>query len=247
MSNFLDASRFLLPTIKITGYKESTRTGKGKSIALPYLQESLDVKMENCFKTAKTQNDQEQIVGATEKPSGLKVSFVLDDTTYGTPLLAPVLFLNPKSSILPNSVEKQIKKLMQVCYSQDEPGKPNYLTLQSSNMPLLEGASGTFHGVVKNISVKNELVDALGSRVKALVTCEFKFSTQVGKAGKKANKALVTQTALLAAGAGLAAAAAATYGTAAMTGALAKANKMDSIRGDKSGEQVQAPPKDKLT
>ncbi|MCY7296519.1 CIS tube protein [Alteromonas sp. a30] len=243
MSIFLDASRLSLPMLKVTGFEDESRSKKVGSVSLPFLQESLDISLDQCLKTVKAQNDREIIAGTRNKPSTLKVTFVLDDTTFGTPLTAPVMFLNPKSGAFPLSVENQINSLNSICYSSKEANKLNYLTIQSKNMPLSHTAAGTFHCLLKTMKVKNELADAWGDRVKALVECEFKYASKQDKAASSLNPAALTQNLLLVAGAGMAAAAAAAYGTSAMSGALAKSNDMDSIRGDKSGENVKAPPK----
>ncbi|NRD73491.1 hypothetical protein HQQ94_09580 [Shewanella sp. VB17] len=249
MSNFIDASRMSLPVLKITGYADKKQSDKKGSVTLPFSQESLDVSYDACLSSAKVINSEGNSSFSGSKPSSLKVTFILDDTTFGTPFIAPVLFLNPKSGSLPYSVEKQIKKLTQLCKSPDSTtNKPLFLSIQSKNMPFMDTASGTFHGLLTNMRVKNELVDAFGDRIKARVECEFTYAGS-GEAAAKSmgiSPMLMTQNVLLLAGASLAAVAVTKYGSAGKTAKLAKKNDMDSVRKPTPGTQVKMPPASEL-
>lgn len=178
MSNFIDVSRITLPALKITGHPDKARSGVGKgNVTLPFEPESLEVGYDACLSSAKTIGAAGDSRFSSSKAGSLKVTFILDDTTYGTPFLAAGLFLNPVSGTLPYSVENQIKKLTTLCQTPDgTTNKPLFLTIQSKNMPLTDMPSGSFHGLLTKMKVKNELVDTFGSRVKARVECMFKYA-----------------------------------------------------------------------
>lgn len=245
MSSYLDASRLTLPMLKVVGFEDEARSKKVAELSLPFLQESLDVSMEQCLKTVKAQDGKEVITGSRNKPSAMKVSFVLDDITYGTPLAGAALFLMPNSSSLPRSVEKNVKTMNKILYNSKDPNKPNYLTIQSKNMPVFHNAAGTFHCVVQSMKVKNEMVNAWGDRVKALIECEFKYAAKKNKV-KSAKASKATKEVTLDSSKKFMNVAASSYGSSALSGALAKANGLDSIRGDMSGKSIKAPPKPSL-
>ncbi|WP_428241081.1 hypothetical protein [Gynuella sp.] len=242
MSSYLDASRLTLPMLKITGYQDNSRSKKITSVSLPFLQESLNVDQQQSFNVVNAQNNQEVITGTRTAPTGLKVTFVLDDTTFATPIVGSAMFLMPKTGKLPMSVEKQLKTLADICYSSQKKNALNYLTIQSRNMPLINTPAGTFHCVLKSMKVKNELVDIWGDRIKALVECEFQHCAKEDTEAGSASIASLTSNITLDAGTGPALAAAAAYGSVAFAAALAAANGMNSFRGNHNGTSLKAPP-----
>lgn len=237
MAIFSDPTRLLVPTLKITAYTDKEQKEKVGSISLPYDKSSLDVGFKNCVSGRKTvdgANDNTFFNGA--KPSTLKVTFLLDDTTFSN----PIAYLMP-NNFIPGSVDKEIKKLKGLCHSIDDKNKVNYLAISSSGMPLLDSASGVFHGLLTDMKVKNEIVDMLGNRVKAQVTCSFKHA-DINEEGKSAGMPDATMMVAALGALSLAAVAASNYGSIASLAKLAVVNGLDTVRKIKSGKVIKVPP-----
>ncbi|WP_298774535.1 hypothetical protein [uncultured Shewanella sp.] len=242
MSIFSDPTRAFVPVIKITAYKDKAQTKKKGSVTLPYDHESLDVSFENCIIADNSiGGDSGASVFSKTKPSELKVTFVLDDTTFSN----PVAYLMP-NNIIPYSVDSKIKNFKALCHTQNpETNEPHFVAIKSMNMPLLDSPSGVFLGLLTQMKIKNELVDALGNRVKARVECVFKHST-VPEKKKPGVLAKALKVATVVGGGSLVGMAAATYGSAALTAGLAAANGLNSLRKKIPGDAIKLPASDKV-
>ncbi|MCL1123202.1 CIS tube protein [Shewanella surugensis] len=237
MSIFSDPTRAFVPVIKVTGYEDKGQTKKKSSVTLPYDKESLDVSFETCVVSEKSNKGEGDSYFSQSKPSSLKVTFVLDDTTFSNPL-AYVMANN----LIPFSVDKTINKLKELCHTVDNKLQhPPYVSIKSMGMPLMDSASGVFHGLLTEMKVKNELVDSLGNRVKAKVVCTFKHSGLL----TEGNDSGGVGTQMLAAvdGLSLVAMAMANFGTIASVATLAAVNGLNSLRKVDAGDIVEVPGK----
>ena len=236
MSEYLDVSRMDLPKLKITAFAGEERNKKSGSLEVLYDPESLKVERLNEHKKYTSVSGGEVTFDSWQKPSVLKVTLVLDDTTYGTPFVALPLFLAPKNGELPGSVDNMIKQLSQLCDVRDDKGNQPFLTIQSSAVPFLSTPSGSFHGRLISMNITSQLIDSLGGRVKARVDCEFGYSSKSkDKGGPELTKSLA-----MTAGATIASVGAATLGAAAIA-SLATSNSLDSLREDKTGDEITIP------
>lgn len=243
MSTFLSASLNRLPQIEISGFSDEARKKKisgTSSIKLHYLQESLKVESGHCYHTHKSVAGTEIVSSSVSKPKTLKVDFVLDDTNISVfSVIALTKFRIVKTSEFSGSVESQITTFHNICYGEEN---PNFLKINSSNMPLVNSVSGTFNGQIKSVKVKNELVDGKGSQLKALLQCEFIFSDSQETKTKKSPGKSATKKVLMTggkAGLAIAAIAVASFGTAAAAGTIARDNNKDSVREDNKGQSLE--------
>ncbi|WP_086931704.1 hypothetical protein [Agarilytica rhodophyticola] len=173
MSIINDPTRAFLPIMKVTAFSDVQRTKKEGSIYLPYDTSALDSTYTNTL----LEDDPKEGVSGSNRYKGspssdLNINFLLDDTTYSN-LIAYAL----PNMLIPDSVDKLVKKLITLCYTHNSSTKePNYVLLQALNMPLVNSVGGGFKGRLLNMSVKNEIINLLGNRVKAKVECSFKES-----------------------------------------------------------------------
>ena len=174
-ASFIDPTRnsASIPMMKITAFKEAKRFSKKGSLILPYDESSLDITLQNATHTPNTVREESgRIRFINACPTDLKVTFVLDDTTFSN----LIGYAMPRKSI-PGSVDKKIKQFQKLCYTIDSSTKePFYLSIKSLSIPLLDNASGVFDGILGSAQIKTELVDLTGSRVKAKIICTFKHS-----------------------------------------------------------------------
>ncbi len=231
MSLFSDPTRILVPTIKLTKKDKS-------SISLPYDPESLDISFQNCVHEDKSMSASSGAIHfAAEKSSALKVTFILDDTTFSN-LVAYVL---PKSRIS-DSVDNSIKVLQGISNEHEK------VNIQALNMPLMGSPSGSFNGLLTSMKVKTELVDSFGNRVKAKVECSFTHSMTEAERKKSSSGVPMSNSKamLIKVGAKLAAIAFSQLGSVALAAPLAAANGMNSVRKSKPGSTLVVPAADKI-
>lgn len=233
MALFSDPTRALLPRIKITGYKERNQKTKIGDVTLPYDPESLELDVKNCVVNDNAIGDEgKDSHFSRAKPSELGITFLLDDTTFAN----PVAFAMPHN-LIPGSVDKQIKTLQKICGQNTKDNYLPHVAIKSLGMPIVDSPSGVFHGLLTKFNVKNELVDVLGNRVKAKVTCRFKYVDLDNKAAGAA-ATIPTKVMTLPAGASIAGAAALLGGIAGAA-ALGAANGADSVRERKPGSSIK--------
>ncbi len=172
MSLINDPTRILSPLMKLTAYSDPQMTSQVGSVLLPYDVKAMDVSYENVIldnETLSGQNGGNSYKGA--KSSDLSVDFLLDDTTYSN-LIAFALPL----TLIPDSVDNLIKKLIKYCHTPNSELAPNFVMLKPFGMPLMDSPGGGFKGQLLSMKVKTEMVNILGERVKAKVSCTFKES-----------------------------------------------------------------------
>ncbi|MEY8240069.1 MAG: hypothetical protein RPT25_06970 [Cycloclasticus sp.] len=173
MSFINDPTRAFSPLLKLTAFSDAQMTKEVGSLLLPYDATAMDSTYSNIIcdpKTIGAQSGTGTYKGT--KSSDLRVSFLLDDTTYSN-LVAYAL----PAILITDSVDAIVKKLLSYCYSQNETtGEPNYLLLKPYGMPLVDSPGGGFKGRLLTMNIKNEIVSLLGDRVKAKIDCTFKES-----------------------------------------------------------------------
>lgn len=161
------------PMMKIDAYQDPRRKKKVDNIILPFDESSLDITLKNATQTPNTIGEGSgRIRFINACPTDLKVTFVLDDTTFSN-----VVAYGMPRGLIPGSVDKQIKKFQKLCYKiNKKTNEPYYLSIKSLSIPLLDNASQVFNGILRSAQIKTELIDLTGSRVKAKIICEFKHS-----------------------------------------------------------------------
>lgn len=172
MSLFNDPARILLPMMKVEAFEDQDRQASVDSVILPFDAMAMESKFINIV----TDFSAAGVAGFNEfkgSPSpDLDVTFLLDDTTYSN----LVAFALP-GALVPDSVDKLVKKMITLFHtSHVKKGKiePYYLTLKTLSMPLADSAGEGFNGRLSEMTIKNEIVNILGERVKAKVVCKFK-------------------------------------------------------------------------
>lgn len=171
MSIISDPTRAFLPLLKLTAFSDVQMTKKVDDVLLAYDPSALESTYTNSIcdpKTIETQSGGGSYDGS--KSSDLKITFLLDDTTYSS----QKAFSLPNMSI-DDRVDEVIKKLLNLCYTRNTTtDEPNYILLKPFNMPLVNSPGGGFKGRLLTMNIKNEMVNLTGDRVKAKVDCTFK-------------------------------------------------------------------------
>lgn len=184
MSLINDPTRAFSPMMKVSAFEDIQRTKAKGSVTIPYDTTVMEAKFETILtgdKSLSKQGGNNNYEGA--KSSELKVTFLLDDTTFAN----PVAFALPPAMIADN-VDKTIKKLLDLCHTEQKLGEesgPYYLSLKPLDMPLLDSPGGEFKGRLQSMNIKTELVNILGDRIKAKVECVFKESLSPEELAKK--------------------------------------------------------------
>lgn len=243
MSFISDPTREQVPLIKITAYKKIARGNGDKvdSLLLPFDVQSFISDFQNNIV-------EKGIIGASSgaagfqqaPPSELKVTFVLDDSTYEN----LVAFNKPRSSIS-DRVDEIVKKLFTLCHSVcGETHEPYYLILKPLHMPLANSGAGGFRCRLKDMKVDNKLVDTEGNRIKAMVNCTFIecLSQKQRDAADKKNSPDLTHVRQVLDGESLPLKTYNIYDDPGYYLNVAEFNKLDSLRDLKVGDSLVFPP-----
>lgn len=242
MALVLDPTRILSPTIILTAYpKIERKSGKVDSLILPYDVNSFSTSYANEVEDSKSigkGSGDSEFKGS--KSSVLDVTFVLDDTTYAT----IASFFLPQM-VVPGSVDKVIKKLLECCHSvAGNIHEPLYLTLQVFGMPLVKSAGGGFRCRLESLNIENKIVDLLGYRKKALVKCRFVecLSQEQIDADQKTSSPDLTHIRQVVAGETLASKTYDIYDDTKHSVSIAEFNQLDSLRDIPLGKTLAFPP-----
>ena len=243
MSLFKDPTRALTPLMQLNSYKKIERGAANLTgtLYLPYDPQGMDSTFENCI------SEDTSISGESgsssfkkAKSSDLKVSFLLDDTTYSN-IVAYAL----PNMMIPDSADKIIKKLLDMCQAVDGViHEPPYVTLKAFMMPMVNAVGGGFNGRLTSMTIKNEIVDLLGSRVKAKVDCTFKECLSDAQIKKQTGRSSPDLTHILQTLAGdrLTSKVNNIYGDPMYVYGVAKHNNLNSVRQLNIGEPLEFPP-----
>jgi len=165
-----------ISSLHITAYEDQYGDTKIDEMDVPYDPESFKV-------TNKVELKKPAIMGAgkgniTYSGAGetkFSVHLLFDDCTLPTVEECYVMAAADYDVAIADSVENQLKKFYKICYAQNSGTKaPNYLSINSGSMPIMEDVSGEFQCLMESIEVKTNLVSvSTGQRLKVTVECSF--------------------------------------------------------------------------
>lgn len=243
MSLFNDPTRILVPVVKIAAFK---KVGGGvadlvDSIVAPYDMPSLTSKYANCINADKTAGG-DGAVGRFNysEPSEMALKLLLDDTTYSN----LVAYAMP-AALIPDSVDKLVTKLFSMCHAIDgDSHQPYFIRVTPLQMPMVNGPSGGFGGFLKSMEVKNEIVDMLGSRVKAKVDLNFTECKTAENSAKAIGRSSpdLTHDLQTYAGDKLINKVKGIYGSSQYVHAVAEFNQLNTVREITPGRSIKFPP-----
>jgi hypothetical protein len=246
MSLANDPARALVPSVKIAAYSKIDG-GRGNlvdSVVVPYEMSSLISSYSNCIEPEKTAAGSGSVTKFNYSlPSQIKLTLLLDDTTC----FNSVAYLMSASDIS-DSVDKIIEKLMAMCQViVGEEHRPHFIRVTPMQMPLVKGPTGGFGGLLSNMSIKNEIVDLLGNRVKATVELTFTECQSAKAADKSVGRSSpdLTHEMQIIGGDRLVNKVQRIYGSGEYVHAVAEYNQLDSIRELIPGQTIRFPPLDR--
>ncbi|CAM3838940.1 hypothetical protein VA7868_02336 [Vibrio aerogenes CECT 7868] len=230
-----------VPMVHIAAYKK-VDGGSGDlvgSIHVPYQKSSLVVDYQNCIHPEITATGSGSVTHFSHsEPSCLKLTLLLDNTIITT----------PEDLLTPDRIDNTIKTLIGLSHTiAGSEHRPHFIRVIPMMMPLDSNPTGGFGGFLSDMTIKNEIIDSFGNRIKASVDLTVTECHSLETANKLTNRSSpdLTHELQMVDGDHLVNRVQRIYGSGEYVHAVAESNQLNSIRELTPGQWIRFPPLDR--